>query len=80
MTLCKATTRYATVLCATRYTTIEHGNTPEWDATSEQAATNKPNGQQMPPTDGQKPFHEELQCGGKTEFSHHYRLTAARVR
>ena len=28
-TLCKAMTRYATVLCATRNTTIEHGNTPE---------------------------------------------------
>ena len=60
MTLRKATTRHATVLRATRNTTIEHGNTPEWDATSEQTATNKPSGQRMPPTDGRKPFHEEL--------------------
>ena len=59
-TLFKAMTRDATVLCATRNTTIEHGNTPEWDATSEQAAANKPSGQRMPPTDGRKPFHEEL--------------------
>ena len=40
MTLCKATTCDATVLCETRNTTIEHSNTPEWDAMSEQAATN----------------------------------------
>ena len=59
-TLFKATTRDATVLCATRNTTIEHGNTPEWDATSEQAVTNKPSGQRMPPTDGRKPSPEEL--------------------
>ena len=39
-TLCKATARDATVLCATRNTMIEHGYTPEWDATSEQVATN----------------------------------------
>ena len=28
----------ATVLCVTRNTTTEYGNTPEWDATSDQAA------------------------------------------
>ena len=54
----KATTRDTTVLRAMRNTTIEHGKTPEWDATGEQAATTKPNGLRMPPTDGRKPFHE----------------------
>ena len=44
MTLCKTTTRDATVLHATRNTKIEHGNTPEWAATSEKAATNSRTG------------------------------------
>ena len=37
--LCKMMMRDTTILCATRNMTTEHGNTPEWDATSDQAAT-----------------------------------------
>ena len=33
------TTRDETVQCATRNATTEYGNTPEWDAMSDQAAT-----------------------------------------
>ena len=40
--------------------TIEHGNTREWYAMSEQATTNKPNGLRMPPADGRKPSPKEL--------------------